>query len=87
MPNKKGSRPEQAMGDSPQPVTSNTKKMLNESVHRQESLRVSRRFEPAHLPFALSSRLMRNFRPVVLVSLGAVHKRRHYRTVGSRVTA
>jgi hypothetical protein len=29
MPNKKGSRPEQAMGDSPQQVTSNTKKILN----------------------------------------------------------
>ena len=75
------------MGDSPQQVTSNAKKILNESVHRQESLRVSRRFEPAHLPFALASRLMRNFDPIVLVSLGAVHNRRHDRTVGSRVTA
>jgi hypothetical protein len=34
---------------SPQQVTSNTKKILNESVHPQESLRVSRGFDRALL--------------------------------------
>ena len=72
MPHMEGARSQQAVAGSPQQVTSHTEKILNESVHRQEALRVSGRLEASHLALALSGRLMRNLRSIVLVLLGAV---------------
>jgi hypothetical protein len=42
----------------PQQVTSHTKEILNEAVHREKPLRMRSGFEPAHLSFTLSRRLM-----------------------------
>ena len=58
-------------------VTSNSEKILDHSVHRPESLRLSHGFEPSHLSLTLSDRLMRNFSPIVGVAFGVVHDRRH----------
>ncbi len=68
-------------------MTSHAKEILNEAVHRQESLRVSGGFEPPHLTLPLSGRLVRDFDSVVLVLFGAVYNRRHDRAVGNRVAA
>ena len=73
MPNTEGTRSQQAMGDGAQHVTSDTKEILHESVHRQEALRVRGGFEPSHLPLALPRRLMRDLRSIVRVLPGAVH--------------
>jgi hypothetical protein len=66
-------------------VAPHAKEISNESMHRQESLRVSGGLEPPHLSLALASRLMRHFCSVVLVLLRAVHDRRHHEAVGRRV--
>ena len=55
------------------------------TVYRQESLRLSSGFEPAHLTFPLPRRLMRHLRQVVRIAPGVVHDRRHYAAVGGRV--
>jgi hypothetical protein len=68
-------------------VAPHAKEILNESVHRQESLRVSGGFEPPHLSLALAGRLMRDFGSIVFVLLRVVHDRRHHDAVGSRVAA
>ena len=68
-------------------MTSHTKEIVHESVHRQEAWRMSGGFEPAHLSLALSSRLMRAFRSIVLVSRRAVHHRGHDRALGRGVAA
>ena len=75
------------MVDGSQQVTSDTEEIEHESVHRQESLRVRGGLEPPHLSLALPGPLMGHFRPIVLVSLGAVNNRRHDRVVGSGVAA
>ena len=87
MPHMERARSQQAVVGSPQQVTSDTKEILHESVHRQEALRVRGGFEPSHLPLALPRRLMRGLRSIVLVSGGAVNNRRHGRAVGSRIAA
>ena len=68
-------------------VTPNPKEILDESMHRQESLRVHGGLEPSHLSLALSGRLVRDLGSVVLILVGAVHNRRQDRAVGSRVAA
>ena len=73
IPNTEGTRSRHAMGDGAQQVTSDTKEIEHESVHRQEALRVRGGFEPSHLPLALPRRLMRDLRSIVLVLPGAVH--------------
>ena len=42
----------------PQEVASNTKEILNGSVHREKPLRVGSGFEPAHLALSLPGRLV-----------------------------
>ena len=49
--------------------------------NRRESLRLTRRFEPAHLSLALSGWLMGDFGPVVRVLTRVVNHRRHDRPV------
>jgi hypothetical protein len=66
-------------------VTPRAKKIPNESVHAQESLRVSRGFEPPHLSFAPAGRLMRDFGSIVFVLLRAVNNRGQHDAVGRRV--
>src|ERR1700730_3683873 len=49
VPHKKGAGSQQTVVSSPEQVTPQAKKIPNESVYRQESLRVSGGFEPPHL--------------------------------------
>jgi hypothetical protein len=58
-------------------VASDSEEILNDSVHRPESLRLTNGFEPPHLSLALSNRLMRDFSPIVSVAFGLVHDTRH----------
>ena len=55
------------MVSGPEQVTADTEQVEHEPMHRQESLRVPGGCEPTHLSLALSSRLVRQFRPIVFV--------------------
>ena len=61
------------MGDGAQQVTSDTKEILDEAMHRQEALRLPGGCESSHLPLALSRRLVRHLRAIVRVLPGAVY--------------
>ena len=61
------------MVDSSEQVTAHAEEIEDEALAREESLRVRGGLEPAHLSLALSDRLMRDFRPIVRVLVGAVH--------------
>src|SRR5262249_28649587 len=67
------------MVDRPQQVASDSEKILNDSVHRPESLHLTNGFEPAHLSLPLSDRLMGDFSSIVSVAFGVMHDRRHHR--------
>jgi hypothetical protein len=58
-------------------VASDSEEILDDSVYRPESLRVSHGFESSHLSLTLSDRLMRDFSPIVSVGFGVVHDGRH----------
>ena len=75
--------------DGGQPVIRDVRRgrIENDSVHRQESLRVGGGFEPAHLSLALSGRLMRAFCSIVLVPLRTMNDRRHHEAMRRRVAA
>ncbi len=60
-----------------QQMPPDAEEVLNDSVHREKSLRLPRGFEPSHLSLALACRLVGDFRPIVFVLLGAVDDRRH----------
>ncbi len=68
-------------------VTTRTEEIPHEAMHRHEALRLSGRFESAHLALALTRRLMRKFSPVVFVLRRAVHDRWHHPTVSRSVAA
>ena len=72
-PDPKGSRAQQAMVDGSQEVTTDTnfggQIHEHDAVHRQEPLRLRSRGEPPHLSLTLAGRLVRHFRPIVLVLL------------------
>ena len=70
-----------------QQVASDAEEVLDESVHRQESLRLTRRFELSHLPLTLASRLMGDFGTVVLVLLGAMDDGRHRRPLRGAIAS
>jgi hypothetical protein len=75
------------MMDGLQEVAADPEQILDGSVHREKPLRVGRGFEPAHLTLPLPRRLMRDFRPIVRVLVGAVHHRRHHGAAGRWVAA
>ncbi len=66
-------------------MASDTEEILCESMHRQESLGLSRRLEPSHLSLPLSGRLVGDLRSIVLVSAGVVDDGRHNRPLGRSV--
>jgi hypothetical protein len=72
--------------DCPQQVTPDTEEVLGDSVHRQESLRLSGGLEPSHLSLPLSGRLVGNLRSIVLVSAGVVDDGRHDRSLRRGIT-
>ena len=55
------------MGDGLEQVTADTKEILGQSAHREESLCLSRGLEPSHGALPLSDGLVRDFRPVVCI--------------------
>ena len=68
-------------------VTANVEKVADESVHGQEALRLTGRFEPSHVSLALSCGLVGDFGAIVLVSVRAMGDRRHDRSVRCPVAA
>ena len=55
-----------------QSVTPHSKEIINDAMGGEKSLRLTRRFEPAHLPFAVSSRLMRHLNAIVGVTVSVM---------------
>ncbi len=58
-------------------MTADTKEILRQSVHCEESLRLSRGFEPPHVALPLSGGLVRDFRPVVRILAVVVNDTGH----------
>jgi hypothetical protein len=58
-------------------MASDSEEILDDSVYRPESSRLTDGFESSHLSLALPDRLMRNFSPIVSVTFGVVHDGRH----------
>jgi hypothetical protein len=67
-----GSQKQKSMIGRFQQVPSSWKRFLDDAVKGEEPLRLTSRFESAHLPLSLAGRLMRDFGAVVGVSLSAV---------------
>ena len=57
-PDPESTRTQQAMVDGSQQVTTDTKEIQHDAVHRQEPLRVCSRGKPPHLSLALAGRLV-----------------------------
>ena len=70
-----------------QQVTANSEKVADKSMHGQESLCLTGRFEPSHVPLALPCGLVGDFGAIVFVSVRAVRDGRHDRSVRSPVAA
>ena len=60
-----------------QQMPADAEEVLDESMHGQESLRLTWRFELSHLPLTLPRRLVRDFGAIILVLLGAMDYRWH----------
>ena len=73
--------------DGTQQMAADPKQIPHDAVDRNESMRLGGGFEPPHLALPLARRLVGDFRPVVLVSRGAVRDRRHDGAVGGRIAA
>lgn len=58
-------------------MTADTKEILRQSVHREESLCLSPGFEPSHVALPLSGGLVRDFRPVVRILAVVVNDTGH----------
>jgi len=69
----------------PEQMASDSEEIRYETVHRQEALSVSWRFEPTHLVLALARRLVGDFGAIVRVMVRAVHHGRRCQ-VERRVT-
>ena len=68
-PNKERAGSQHPMVAGTQQMPSDSEEIQDHSVDRQEPLRLSGGFEPAHLSLSLSRRLMRDFGPVVGVNV------------------
>ena len=68
-------------------VTANVEKVADESMHGQESLRLTGRFKPSHLSLTLPCGLVGDFGAIVPVSVRAMGDGRHDRSVRSPVAA
>ena len=73
--------------NSAEQMSADPEEVLYDAVHRCEPLQMGGRLEPAHLPFPLAGRLMRDLGSIVLVLPGNVDHGRHYGTVRGRVAA
>jgi hypothetical protein len=66
-------------------MASNSKKILDDTVEGEKPLGLASRFESAHLPFPLASRLMRGFDAIVGVTFRVVRHVEQDRSHGGRV--
>ena len=55
-----------------QQVASYSEKILDDTVEGEKPLRLAGRFEAAHVPFSLASRLMQGFGTIVSVTFGGM---------------
>jgi hypothetical protein len=65
------------MIERPQSVTPHSKEIIDDAMRGQKSLRLTSRFKPAHLPFAVSSRLMRHLSAIVGVTASVMSDAGH----------
>ena len=70
-----------------QQVSSDAEEVLDKFMNGQESLGLTRRFEPSHLPFTLPRRLVRDLGSIVLVLVGAVDDGWHDLAVSGAVAS
>jgi hypothetical protein len=66
-------------------MSSNSKKILDDTVDGEKPLGLASRFESAHVPFPLAGRLMRGFGAIVGVTLRVVSHVAQNRSHGGRV--
>ena len=71
----------------PQQMSAHPEEILHDAVHRREALQMGGRLEAAHLALALTGRLMRDLRSIVVVLPSAVDDGRHRGAVRRRVAA
>ncbi len=72
-PNKEGTGPQYPMVGWPQQMASNPEEIQDDSVDRQESLRLGGGLEPSHLSLPLSGWLVGDFGPIVGVASGVMN--------------
>ncbi len=72
MPNNEGALPQDPVAGWPRQMSSDPEEIQDDSVDRQESLRLSGGLESSHLSLSLSGWLVRDFSPVVGVASGVV---------------
>ena len=72
-PNEEGALSQYPVVGWPQQMPSDPEEIQDDSVDRQESLRLSSGLEPSHLSLSLSSWLVRGFSPIVGVAGGVVN--------------
>ena len=82
IPHAERTRSQRTVVNRSEQVAPNPKEVLNKAVYRKKPLRVRGGRETAHLSLALSRRLMRHLRSIVLVLPGAVNHGRHDGPVG-----
>ena len=70
-----------------QQMTANVEEVADKSVHGQESLCLTGRFEPSHVSLTLPRGLMGDFGAIVFVSVCAIGDGRHNLSVRSPVAA
>ncbi len=71
-PDREGPRSQESALRRSQQMASHSEKILDDSVEGKKPLGLARRFELAHLPFPLASRLMRGFHAIVGVRFRVV---------------
>ena len=73
------------MVNRPQPLSADPEEILDDAVYRRKALQMGGGLEAAHLPLALSGRLMRHFGAVVRIAVRAVGDRWHHPSVRGRI--
>lgn len=73
------------MVNSPEQMSAHAEQILHDSMYGSEALQMIYRLELSHLAFALTGRLKRHFRSVVLVLPGAVNYRWRHAPARGRV--
>ena len=74
VPDREGARSQQPVIGGTQQVAPYAKKILDDTVEGEKALGLASRFESAHVPFSLASRLMRNFGAIVGEEPGVVSR-------------